>query len=278
VPVKAPAPKFQPYTLVLDPKQANDQELLDGTKKNVLQLGLKLDVPAIGPLSVPGTRVYFTTDNLLSSESKDKSAKIDLRLGIERSLLDSWYVPGYIEAKYLANQSFSNTSFVSTAGIRTIIPWGWSEALLWNNFVKAPYSPIISVGVQYENRLKRDPLVTDSHVKENLARLAGEIEWNPIYLFPREDSKLADSITLAIKLKGWYFPDEKSTGGAKVRKAEGHTDVSLFVPLNGLPNVLFGTEKNPGSRLRLQYEHGANEANGFTRSQSIKLGVEITTQ
>jgi len=144
--------------------------------------------------------------------------------------------------------------------------------------VKAPYSPIITVGVQYENRIKRDPLVTDSHVKENLARLAGEIEWNPIYLFPREN--LADSFTLAVKLKGWYFPDENAVGGAKPRKFEGHTDVSLYFPLTGLPNVLegMGTKKNPGSRLQLQYVHGANEANGFTHSHSVKFGVEIVTQ
>lgn len=274
-----PAPSVQAFTIVLDPKQAQGQELIGGGKKDVTQLGLKLDIPAIGVLSVPGTRTYFSTDSLLSSQSKDKQAKVDAKLGLERSLLDSWYVPGFVEVKYIANQSFSNTSVVSTAGIRTIVPWAWSEALLWNNFVRAPFSPIFTVGVQYENRLKQDPLVTNAHVKENLARLAGEIEWNPIYLFAGEDiTTLSDKITLAIKLKGWFFPDEKATGGAKVRKTEGHTDISLFVPLNGIPNAVLGTAKNPGSRLKLQYERGANEANGFTRSDSIKLGVEIATQ
>lgn len=258
----------------VDPKQAADQELIDGTKKDVYQVGIKLDIPTV-PIFKEYVQVYINSDSLLSSEKTDKNTKIDLKLGAERSLSEQWYVPVFLEAKYLANQAFTNASTIATAGVKSILPWQWTQKALWNGIIKAPISPYLTIGVQYEDRLKKEPLVTTSHAEDNLYRYNGQIHWKPIHLFSGEGYSPRD-ITLEMKAEAWYFPDDKATGGATVRRFESYFNASLYIPINTPDAPVKSKEKEPAmTRLKLEYETGANEANGFVRSASGKFGFEI---
>lgn len=261
------------WAFSIDPKMAPNEELTTGEKKSATQAGIKLDIPQLTVVS-DFAHVFLSSDNLLSSESKDKNSKLEFKIGAERSLLNTYYSPASINAEFIANQPFSNASIVTSASTKWLLPWGWTAPILWNHFIKAPISPLITFAAQYENRLKQDPLTDSSHAKDNLFRINGEFDWSPIYLLNKEDNlvgkdgALLSGMKLEFTAKGWYFPDERATGGASVRRFEGNVTTALYI---SMPKWI--TEEK-GAMIKIAYITGANEANGFARSSSLTLGVE----
>lgn len=288
-----------PYTLKLDPRTVADQELTDGTTKSVNQLGFDLDIPSVA--SSGFGNVYFRTNNVLSTSAKDTSAKVDLRLGVERSLLNSWHIPGNMEARLIANQAFSNRSFIISSGIKTLVPWGFAhkftrrikdpnlpatgnnvefthKGLLWNSFVKAPISPEFNLALQYENRIERDPATNASHAAKNVARVESSLELNPVFLFAK-DKPTVNDITLNMKAKGWWFPNEKSLPAAEARKFESAFEAAVNIPFSrfGASDALSSVQTNGETQksIQISYRAGANEANSFIHSSEWKLGFNI---
>ena len=264
------------YTLRIEPTTAPNQQLNDGTKKTVGQFQLKLDVPSLIP-DQNIARFYLKSENLFSTASEDKTSKVDIKAGAMRSLLPSWYVPWGLEGRLIGNQTFKNGSFIASARAATILPWKWSSSFLFNDAVKAPVSPEFDLAAQYERRFEQDQQAVMSHANEDSFRLFGQVAWNPIHLLPGKGFTARD-ITLEMLAKGWWFPDEKTNMGNRVSKLEGRLEVSLVVPLAGL-NLSGIFIKAPiegtGSRLRIKYSDGANEANGFTHSSEFTLSVEV---
>jgi hypothetical protein len=75
---------------------------------------------------------------------------------------------------------------------------------------------------------------------------------------------------LQFTAKAWYFPDEKATGNASARRFEGSINTALYIPM---PDWI---TEDKGAMFKIEYFNGANEANGFARSSSIKFGVEYS--
>lgn len=280
--------KIDNYTLQLKPDIVPDQALIDGTKKTVGQLQVKFNVPSI-VTNRNGANLYFNTDNLISTNWKDKNSKVELRFGAERSLSGSWYIPGNIEAKINGDQRFKNATFVLSSGIKTNIPWRWTKSLLFNPLIKAPVSPIIEFSTQYHRRMKQDTIAAAERLDKNAFALFSQIDWSPIQIFPgrckKDESYIdgeecfsANEISLELMAKGWYFPYEKAIGGTKVRKYEGRFEASLLIPISKFASLGikgFGPpESGFNSRLRLTYKIGANDASGFKRSSQFMLGFE----
>jgi hypothetical protein len=271
------------YTLKLEPNIAPNQELVNGTKKTVGQLQFKLDVPSLIANSNVA-RVYLTTDNLFSTDGKDKSSKIDLKFGAERSLLNSWYVPGNIEAKLTGDQRFANSSFILSSGVKTILPWAWTKSLLFNSLIKAPISPEFEFSAQYQRRLRQDAEGLKKHPDKNSFRVFTQMSWNPIHLLTGKEFS-PDDVSLELLGKAWWFPFEKTSGGISVHKLEGQFEASLLIPFGRLnissqPGGLLSFIKKPESgtntRLRIKFTRGANEATGFKHVSQFTIGVEAS--
>jgi len=269
-PVPIDEENLHTYTLVLEPGVVPNQELTDGNKRTVGRLNFKLDLPSLIPNNV--LRVYFVTDNIISSNGKDKGSKAEFRGGVERSLTNSWYVPAFLEGKFMGNQTFNNRSFVLSGGTKSILPWAWTRAALFNSFVKAPISPEFEFGFQYERRLREQG---KSPLDKNNTRFFSQIAWNPIHLLTGKDFS-ANDISLEVFAKGWYFPEEIKTGMNRVRKLEGRYDISLLLPvqLQVFDFFLRRPESGVNSRVRVKYSSGANEANGFQRSKTLTFAIE----
>ncbi len=256
------------WAFSIDPKEAPNEELTDGTKKTATQVGIKLDIPQLA--TIPDfAHVFVSSDNLLSTENKDKSSKVEFKIGAERSLLKAYYSPASVNVEFIGNQAFSNASVVTSADTKWLLPWRWTDPIFWNDAIKAPISPFIALAVQYENRLKKDASTDVSHAKDNLFRINGELHWSPIYLLTGENNPLT-GMKLEFTAKGWYFPDEKATGGASVRRFESNINTALYIPM---PEWI---TSDKGAMFKMEYDNGANEANGFVRSSSIKFGVQYS--
>ncbi len=265
------------YTLQIEPGVVPDQELDDGTKKTVGHFQIKLDVPSLIQ-NEKIARFYIKSDNLFSTSSLDKTTKVELKAGAERSLTRFWYIPFNGELMIIGNQTFENGSFVASVGSKTILPWGWTRPYLFRDGIKAPVSPEFELSLQYERRFEQDLQVAVRHANKNSARVFGQVSWNPIHLLPGKDYSPRD-ISIELLAKGWWFPEEKTNRGNRVSSLEGRLELSLLVPLSVI-NISDGKLiKTPttgaASRLRIKYSDGANEANGFTRSSEFTFAVEV---
>ncbi|HEX2207947.1 MAG TPA: hypothetical protein VHG93_09730 [Longimicrobium sp.] len=268
---------LRPLTFQFDPKQVPDQKLLGGGAADVIQFGLKLEVPSL--LANGGlARVYVRSNTLLSTDERDVATRLQGTVGAELSLLRSWYVPGFVDMTVQTNQRFSNSSLIVSTGVRSILPWGWTRSILWNSLVRAPISPEISLSGQYQRRMEVDTLVAAERAKDNVFRIAGLFDWRPVHLLPGRVPDKKD-ITLEPTLRGWYFPHANARGGTSIREFEGHVDMALYVPVSGFPSgflLTSGSGEDTLTRLKIQYVSGANEANGFARSSEWKIGFEVS--
>jgi hypothetical protein len=276
-------PSLDNYTLKLEPNIVPNQALTDGTKKTVGQFQFKLDVPSL-VANNNVARVYLVTDNLFSTDGKDKSSKVDIKLGAERTLLNSWYVPGNVEAKLNGDQRFKNSSFILSTGVKTILPWAWTKSLLFNSLVKAPISPEFEFSAQYQRRLRQDAEAFKKHPDKNSFRGFTQVAWNPIHLLTGKKFSPND-ISLELLGKAWWFPFDKTSDGAHVRKLAGQFETSLLIPLGGIKiadqlggplSFLKKPDSGANMRLRIKFTRGANEATGFKHVSQFTFGVEAS--
>jgi hypothetical protein len=275
--------KPSPFTWKIEPTIAPDAELADGTKTRAGRLGLGLEFPALFPNDF--ANIFFKFDAVLSTEPTDTEAKIEAEFGVQRSLLDSWYVPARASVKYVADEPFKNQSLVAIASVATLIPWGWNKStgVFWNGVVKAPGSPLLGVSPQYQRVLRSDQGGAD----RNVLRLVGTFAWERIYVLPAVfGQKLGDGNPwLDIAATVWAFPDVRPND--TVRALEHRVDISLV-----LPSALLTKRLTPGKRellarvaedgadaagpfrVVLKFSTGANEATGFRRSNDFAVKLQ----
>lgn len=270
------APPVRPqYELSLEPKQVEDAELLDGSKKGLTQFAIDLLVPSIDFGSMNG---YLRSKSLVSTQSLDTQTRLELVFGLEKLLsvaksappnpysgqypssLDGigWPVHGFFEAGVVGNQLWSNASFVSTLGFRTLLPVG----PLKSGSTSERYSrtPVIDMGVQYANWFKQDARIDTARDEKNTFRITSGLEWGPIYFLGSKDW------AFEFALRGWYFPTTRGRGGLPVRNLESVFEASLLIPIN-----------NSTQAFRISYITGAQESNNFVRTSSLSLGFELKT-
>jgi hypothetical protein len=265
---------LKPYTVGLNPNFVPNQDLRNGKKRNVGQLGVNLDVPLLFP-HFRAARSYLNSDSLFSTDAKDKTSKMNLTQGFERSLIKSWFIPIGWENKVQGNQTADNFSFLSSLGLRSILPWGWTSPGLYNELVQAAVSPEFDFAGQYERRLRQDAEFRRTNPRRDLLRIAGQTTWKPIYLLPSKDK--AASLALEVTGKGWFIPNDEKANGSTMKRLEGYFEISLLVPitkLNFQAFALAGSSKVLKQRMRIKYAAGANEANGWKHFSQLTIGVE----
>jgi hypothetical protein len=266
-------------TLKLTPGIVPKQKLSNGAEKTAGHLNANLDIPSFIP-NYSIARFYIKSDSLFSTENKDVTTQAELKLGAERSIINSWYFPLNIENKIIGNQTFSNASYVGSIGSKTNMPWGWTKPVLNNCLIKSPASPEIELSAQYENRLKQDDNYSESHAKKDNFRAFGQISWNRIYLFSGEDSYTND-LSLEFLVKGWWLPYEKKKDGNKGDTFEYRLEVSLLIPIETWKistdgkHIKRSFEDVPSKRIRIKYTRGANEANSFLHSSEFTFAAEV---
>src|SRR5207249_5007302 len=146
------------YTVKVEPSYNASQELRNGVKRPVGRAESSLSIPRL-QFSPSWARWYFKGDALISTDGKDKGSKVAFASGLERSLLTSWYLPGYIEGKTQGDQVRDNHSVIASVGLKTVIPWKLLSALrpaLNNAVVKTPFGPDVAIALQNEWRLEQD--------------------------------------------------------------------------------------------------------------------------
>ena len=274
--VPAQAPNF---TMTLAPNYVLSQALKNGQKRPVGQLGVAFDEMTLTP-SWMGARTYLKTASTISTDAKDNKSNVNLALGLERSLVKGWYVPFHLETKMVGDQVIDNVSSVSSAGVASLVPWGWTRSFLHNPVLEAPLSPDFGLDAQLERRLRQDAASRKSFLDKNAFRLYGHSTWAHMRLL--KGNGAGDPVEMEIAGSGWYLPHQH-TGGASgkvlVDRLEGLFEVSVLVPVSKLSVTGTGVgtpEKGTKSMIRVKYSRGANEATGFRHSSQLSLGVEVT--
>jgi hypothetical protein len=280
-------PRTDPFTFKLKPTLAPNADLVGGGTSHVGRLEVDFDVPSLIPNDF--ANFYFNGSALLSTNERDAKTKIEAKLGVERSLITSWYTPAHLDLKYIGNQRGSDQSAVASLGMETILPWAWTAPLLWNSVVKAPVSPTIDASAEYEQILKEDGTKSRRHQ----SRATAGLHWNPIYLFPEVLSGLlggpkvlANSVSLDIKARLWAFPEEKRNDGKFRDPFEHRVELALVIPTPLLnvaegiaPHLLKGVGAGGllggSARIVLKYVTGADESNGFRNSSDFAFKLEF---
>lgn len=269
---------FENLTLRVNPGQVPSQKLINGTSKTVIHFGVNLEDPELREAR-PGTarRLYFVSDNLLSTEPLDRDAKLDVRLGgLWR--LGRLAAPPEDEDQALkaelrvgANQPASDASLVAGVGVKN--PWGkrWLSKQYVTPLLYSDANPLVEFNVCYENRFREDPRISSIHANRNSMQLFGQFHWDTLHLFPGRHPSPGD-LSLELLACGWFFPYDRASGIAKVRTFEGRLEASLLIPF-GLP--FFARSPNgPATRLRIRFVDGADQFNHFVRSSYVTFGLE----
>jgi hypothetical protein len=250
--------------LDFDPSIKQDQKMLDGSKETVGELSIK------GKVWLAGTPkpIYANVDSIVSSSSDDVAGKFDIRIGTKKFIPDT-YIPVFLETGIITNQRFSNSSFVATLGFDDIIlPLGITYGVGYydagrddlgkqrDDKRKISIAPHMRLGVQYAHQFKRDNRVETAHALQNTFRVVGTFELVRLYLGRLQKGPNANVI-LTANATGWYFPNEKATGGFKVRHFEGVFDAGLTF------------EIRKDLAFKLTWTTGAQEANNFVRTSTF---------
>jgi len=177
--------------------------------------------------------------------------------------------------------------------------------VFWNPLIKAPMSPLFDFAPEFEHIISQ----TTQHSKRDEARLSGSIHWNPVYIFPSLFRPLVstaggeegqpgpgdDAVTpqkypsLDLLTKLWGFPQEKNHGTKGRNPFEHRIELSLLLPTGFLDGILGATLTksltpsakpttdaiNGASGLFIRYTTGADDANGFKKSDQISFGVQV---
>jgi hypothetical protein len=264
------------YGISLTPQAVPDEALANGTKITVGQFATKIDLPSITP-GWNFARTYLTTDNVISTDGHDKKSKIDAKLGFERSILASWYLPVFAENQVVGDQLGKNLSYLMGGGFQTILPWAFTKRLLYNPVIQIPTSPTFAFDVKFEHRINQDSESLKKFPNSNSLRLHEKSSLKSWRVLPG----LVGQNTAWIELNGeaWYLPLEEDSHGKRIQRLEGAGDVALFISLSSMskvPGLSFITNSDPThTALKIGYSGGANEANGFKHSRQPIFGIVI---
>ena len=263
-------------SLSLTPNFVQSEALTNGQKRPVGQLNVAFDELSL--TSTTPFRTHLTTSSTFSSDAKDNSSNVNLLFGVERSLMRSWYLPWHTDTKMIGDQVIDNLSWVSSTGVTTIVPWGWTRSFLNNPVLDAPVSPEITLDAQIEHRIRRDATAQKKFADKDAFRLHGSGSWTPIRLLKGDGN--GDYVSLELAGQGWYLPHQHDFANVLKDRLEGYFQASVLVPVSKVAvsdTGLATAQKGTKTQIRVQYSLGANEANGFKHSSRLSIGVEATT-
>jgi hypothetical protein len=263
-------------SLSLTPNFVQSEALTNGQKRPVGQLNVAFDELSL--TSTTPFRTHLTTSSTFSSDAKDNSSNVNLLFGVERSLMRSWYLPWHTDTKMIGDQVIDNLSWVSSTGVTTIVPWGWTRSFLNNPVLDAPVSPEITLDAQIEHRIRRDAAAQKKFADKDAFRLHGSGSWTPIRLLKGDGN--GDYVSLELAGQGWYLPHQHDFANVLKDRLEGYFQASVLVPVSKVAvsdTGLATAQKGTKTQIRVQYSLGANEANGFKHSSRLSIGVEATT-
>jgi len=254
------------------------QALTSGAKRDVGHLDIQLEDKSL--VAKSPARIYLKGTGTISTDGKDKSSSMVGTLGAEFAPLHTWYLPIQFENKVTADQILANVSNVSSAGMRTIFPWRWVAALLFNNAIKAPQSPELDLSAQFERRIQQDAASMKKFMDPNAFRLYSEFNWTPIHLFTGKGYS-ANDLAVEFAGKGWYLPHQRNGAGRSFDRLEGLAEISVLFPVGALNLPIFqsgdkasATSTAAKQRIRFKYSLGANESTGFKHVSQLSIGVE----
>ena len=266
----------QRYNAGLTPSYAANQELINGSKRNVAHLEQTFEVHQLYTLG-NRARGYLSVDNIFSTDWQDKTAQVQAIWGVfERSLASSWFVPMHLETKVSGDEHLRYSSSVTSLGLKTLMPWKFTKPALYNGFVHAPIPPLFQIDTQFEHRMPRPDDLKMEYPERNVGRIEAQMTWSTIQLLPQKDS---DPLSLEVASRGWYLPQDRNSLNRTIQRLEGEVEISLLVPLAkfnlvGL-NFVTDSKAKATQRVRIKYVHGAIESLGFTHASQLTMGVEF---
>lgn len=267
--------KLPQLSFSVNPQAAPNEQLTTGAKRDVGQFAVTFDLPELSP-NWRAARTYVHSENLFSTDERDSKSKFDVKTGIERSLLNSWLVPGHLEADVQGDQVANNLSFVTGGGVKAILPWAFTAQALNNSIAQIPFLPTFAFDIQYERRINQDVKSKAKFPNKNGMRLHEENLWAPINLVP---GPLRNAVSVELHGQAWLLPLDKTKAGRGAPRLEGAGDASLLIsltPISKLPGLNLLMSTDPGkTRIRIKYSAGADEANGFKHSHQTTYGLEL---
>jgi hypothetical protein len=283
----------QSYSVSATPQAAPNESLTNGNNRDVGQLIItaadnnllqhKL-FSQLGASKWP-LNAYVKSNDLFSTDENDAKSAFSALLGAQSGIFPRWYSPLYLEQGIQGNQTASNLSAVTNLGIKSSIPWIWSEGRLDNHVVALPLPPDVNLVGVYTYRInqlvtKKSPLLSknDFTLNPSLSWKSITLPWSCTVLDWVNQYKGADQgkscLGTEVDLGGWYLPND-----TKVKTFEPYGDVSILLPLSGLnfASKLFPyiTSGDPTKmQIRVKYAESVNAANNYAKSHQWTYGLE----
>jgi len=291
------SPPEEPKEAVFNFTVAPNEALTNGTQRTALQMPFSLYGHALFTGQQLG-RFYFTSDNLVSSENRDKNAHLNAGIGFDRFVTirtgktslsageDSFHsgysyqqgvsaitnnlqvvrLQGLVQVK--TDQTFTTESVYLETDVQTTLTHLKSRRP--GGVIYANYGPFLTFyPVAYENYLAKNLTLVPEHANRNVLLSSLGMHWTPIFLGGGKSPTTEHSVYLDLQMRGWYFPNETATVGHSARHFEGRYDVQLNIPIR-LP-----VRWQAPLDLVVAYGEGANSNNGYVRSSDFWVGLKV---
>jgi hypothetical protein len=266
-----------------------NEPLTDKTYKGVSQATLAYGNPSLK--SGNWGAIYLDSNNLFSTNERDKKSAFEAAVGYHRGLLPNWYSPFKIEPSIQGNQVATNLSMVTSVGLSTELPWHWTNAFLNNAFIRVPLSPELSLNAPYTHRINQlvsansklladnDFALTPSLAFAHNSLLDGLCKKYQGWLLGSGSPKPPTSkfcLGLEADLGLWYLPLDLTKSGSQ--RVEGYGDVSFLIPITDFqwpftPASL--SSQALQSQIRIEYADSVSAINNYARTKKWSFGVEL---
>lgn len=276
-------------------QSATSEKLTNGNSRAVGQFKVDLSVPYVGHTPV-GTMFIKSAKNVFSTDAKDVNSAFDAQLGTKNVLPLAWYWPWSAQVEMKGDQVAKNLSFFTGAQMNTLIPWKNAKPALYNQAIKAPISPELSLSVLYERRLRQTASNAAKYPNLDAVQLNPAMSWTLISLAPgfwdkitgrsstdKPASEQQKNLAVGMEMDwgAYYLPTDKTKSGTGTQIFEGYGDVSLLIPLPLLQHFIPGagflnSSTDPvNSQIRIKYSDAVNSAQGYARTKQWTYGIEL---
>lgn len=278
-------PSAASWSLSALPAAAPAELLTNGASRDVGQLSLSSTLPFIGH-----SPAFVSTQDLFSTDSKDKKSAFTVTAGVQHGLLRTWYTPVQLSETIQGNQTASSLSAVSNLSVSGLVPWYWTSNALNNSWIDAGLSPEFTFAAQYTHRFAQVLSAKSPKLAVDDFSLHPSLTVEPFYLFPNAceryrkwiKGKPSDNTSRQFCLGYqfdfglWYLPLDTTTAGSQ--RAEGSGDFSILIPFSNLNFEKFRLIEKDGllnSELSIRYSDTVNPACNYVRSKQWTFGIQV---
>ncbi|MDX1932515.1 MAG: hypothetical protein SFU56_07910 [Capsulimonadales bacterium] len=197
---------------------------------------------------------FLASDNLISTDAFDNSARVGLRLGVERLL----YADGPMltsEIGMVANQRGQNQALGATVGTRFLLPVrvGVGRPDLHLNFLG------------YENRRRLNIDASPRHTGRNVFLSSATLGLPPI-CFGQGDPEVRPHLIL--NFRAWFFANESAAPGYSPSRFESRYETALIIPTRAV------RKNTPFLRaVAISFLSGANDANAYAPQRNFRFNL-----